>query len=387
MAVDMVVSVAGVTFKNPVLAAPGPPTSTLDHLRRAVEAGCGGVVVKTAVADSLAEMRLQARPRFHLLDWDKRLGNSIFFTLYSLDQAFHGSIDDYVTLLHAAVREFPVPVVGSILAGEPEEWSEMAAQVAGTGIAGLELDLSCPHSLDEAATRQLGRVVEAVASSVTVPVVAKLPQRADTVQLARAVLTAGATAVTLCNRSQGLDIDVENARPVAPGALAGHGGPWAKYAVLAQVAEVYRELEIPISASGGVLSGIDAAKYLLAGARTVQICSGIIINGYRLIEHVVRELAAYLEERGYASPAEAVGVAAKKLVLSDGIRRGGKGHAVIDPTRCTNCGRCLKVCFYGAIVAGEDGYLVHSEHCDGCGLCAQPGVCRWGAIRFISEIQ
>lgn len=382
MVVNMSVTMAGITMKNPVLAAPGPPTSSLANLRRAVEAGCGGVVVKTVVADSLAEMRRQPRPRFHLRDWDRRLGSSASFTLYSLDQGFHGTIDEYADMLRTAVRDFPVPIIGSILAGEPEEWGETARKVASSGIAGLELDLSCPHSLDQEAERHLGTVVEAVAAAVRIPVIAKLPQRPDTVELARAVLAAGARGVTLCNRSQGLDVDVERAVPVAPGALAGHGGPWAKYAVMAQVTSVYLSLGISISATGGVMAGVDAAKYLLAGARTVQICSGIIMNGYQLITRIVRELGAYLEEHGYPSPEDTVGLAAGRLLSPGEISRGGAARSVIDPERCTNCGRCRKVCFYGAISPGDESHQVDPALCDGCGLCAQPGVCPPGAIRF-----
>lgn len=386
MAPALQVNFAGIEFKNPVLVAPGPPSSSIDNVRRAVEAGCGGVIVKTVVSDSLAKMRIQPRPRFHLLDWDKKLGTSKTFTLYSVDQGFPGTIEDYKQMLQELAKKFNVPIIGSIMATTPEEWAILALKLVNTGIVGLELDLSCPHAVEPEVYRRLAEIVEAVASAINLPLIAKLPSRPDLLEIVNAVMQAGARGVTLCNRNQGLDIDIESTAPLEPGSLAGHGGPWSKYAVLAQIVQVYRNLKVSISGTGGINSDTDALKYFLAGAQTVQICSGLIINGYELIGKIVKGIEAYLNRRGYSSVRDIVGIAAAKVLDVGEIRRGGSSHARIDEAQCNGCGRCIRICFHGAISQESEVCKVLPELCSGCGLCAQSGVCPRGAIGFIEKI-
>jgi len=382
LATDLGVNFVGIKFKNPVLVAPGPPSSSIDNVRRAVEAGCGGVIVKTVVSDSLAKMRRQPRPRFHLLDWDGKLGSSKNFTLYSVDQGFPGTVEDYRNMLEEMTKKFTVPIIGSLMATVPEEWVILAQKLVNTGVVGLELDLSCPHTVEPGVYKHLANIVEAVASSINLPIIAKLPLRPDLLEIVNAVMQAGAQGVTLCNRTQGLDIDIESAMPLAPGSLAGHGGPWSKYAVLAQIVQVYKNLKVPISGTGGINSDVDALKYFLAGAQTVQICSGLIINGYELIGKIVKGIETYLDRRGYSSLQDIVGIAAVKVLDVGEIRRGGSSHARIDETKCNSCGRCIKICFHRAISQESGHYKVLPELCSGCGLCVQRGVCPQRAIDF-----
>lgn len=383
---SLAVEFAGIRFPNPVVASAGPPTSKLAYIRQAFESGAGGVVAKTAVSGELAAMRVQPRPRFRLMDWDGLQAGSKRYVLYSIDQAYPGDLADYQEFLKAAVREAGgKPVLGSILAASPAEWAQMARQVEDAGVAGIELDPSCPHSLGEEALAAVTGATSAVCVAVRIPVVVKLPFRPDAADIASSVVAAGAKAVTIANRLPGTDFDLNTMGPVMHGSFAGQGGPHVKYAVMALIASMGRR-DYGISASGGVSSWEDAAKYMLAGASTVQVCSSIIVEGFGVIPRIVSGLEKYLEAKGCHAAQDICGRGRDRMLSLDRIARGGSSHARIDAEKCRGCGRCAVQCFSEAIMRSQDGkFQVEQERCSGCGLCCEPRVCPAGALGFIYD--
>lgn len=246
--------------------------------------------------------------------------------------------------------------------------------------------MSCPHSIDGSSLAILEEQVQAASTGSPVPVVAKLPLRPDIVHIAERVLRAGAAGVTLANRPAGLDIDIETMAPVMHRSVAGHGGPWIKYAVLAQVLAAYRRLGRPVSATGGATSASDIIKYLLAGAGSVQVCSAVMISGFQVITSMVEGIGAYVSSQGTTVQA-LIGKAAVFFLELEQIARGGDLVASVTPELCTDCGRCQGFCFHDAItpVDGAGRRQVDPGTCGGCGLCAEPRVCPVGAIRMISR--
>ena len=127
--------------------------------------------------------------------------------------------------------------------------------------------------------------------------------------------------MTLCNRIRGLDVDVESQRPILHGYYAGIGGPWAKYYTMMHVAEAKKVISIPISATGGTMTGEDVIKYILVGATTVQILSVIMINGWETIARMNEDLQEYMVRKGISSLEEIRGEAAKRLTKPEEIIR------------------------------------------------------------------
>ena len=134
-----------------------------------------------------------------------------------------------------------------------------------------------------------------------------------------------------------------------------------------------------ISASGGVSSAEDVVKYLLCGARTVQVCTAVIMNGYRIIRDLVRGLEEFMDKKGYSSLEDFRGAVCSKILKYDEVDRSDRMRAQIIQPRCKSCGVCFNACIYGAIDKEKKLYGVN-DRCVGCGLCAE--LCPVGAIKM-----
>jgi dihydroorotate dehydrogenase (fumarate) len=378
---DLSVNYLGLALKNPLLAAPAGATETLARMKRAEEAGVGGVVVKTLFEQELA--RRSPSPRFRVLR--PELGRSESFVLYSYEQASAFGPQEYAAEISRAKEGLSVPVIASIACVTEEKWAEYARLMEQAGADALELNLSCPHGAKMLSRAdpcaELERLLPEIRRTCRLPLVPKLPgQLTDPVAAALRLEAAGADGLVMFNRFTGLDIDLESERPLLHGSYAGHGGPWALYYVLRWVSAAAPRLRIPISASGGVASGADAAKLLLAGATTVQVCTAMLVEGYGVIRRMLRELEDFMSAKGYARLSEFRGKACGRILAAEQVDRVSRVRGEIDRRRCDRCGLCLRVCFYGAIETEGAEYRV-TRACEGCGLCAE--LCLPGAIGLV----
>ncbi len=314
---------AGVPVGSPVLVASGPASHDVNQIGLAQIHGAGGVILKTVCSEKFAHMRYWPRPRYKLIDWDRQIaGRSKNFSLYSYEQGYSGTTEDYRKFIEVSVRHARIPVIGSIFADVAEDWERLALVVEQSGAKAVELDISSPHrpgSLEFKTT--FVAAIKAVVHAVHIPVIVKLSPGNDVVHQSVAAEECGAAGVTLCNRLRGLDIDVESRRPILHGYFAGVGGPWAKYYTLRHVVEAAQKITIPISGTGGIMTGEDVLKYVLAGASSVQVLSVIMVNGWESISRMNREIQEYMEKQKISSLEEIRGEAVKKLRSADDIIR------------------------------------------------------------------
>lgn len=316
-------SFAGFTLRNPIIVASGPASHDVNQIDHAEKQGIGAVVLKTACSDKYEHMRFWPRPRYKLLDWDKQMeGRSRQFTLYSYEQGYSGTLQDYWDFIAASKERATVPIIASIFADAAEDWADMATRSQTSGADGLELDISSPHrpgSLDFETT--FVAAIKAVRQAVTIPMIVKLAAGPDVLHQCVVAQDCKADAVTLCNRIRGFDVDIESQRPILHGNFAGVGGPWAKYYTFRHVAEASQAITIPISATGGIMTGEDVIKYVLLGATTVQILSVIMINGWGSIATITNEINAYLERKKIGSLESIRGKALETMTPPDDIVR------------------------------------------------------------------
>ena len=320
---SLVTSFAGIELQSPVMIASGPASHDVNQVRLAEEQKAGAVVLKTACSDKFAYMRSWPRPRYKFLDWDKQIGGrSKVFSLYSYEQGYSGTLDAYWEFIRVCKEHTQVPIIGSIFADDAKDWESLAVHVEDCGADAVELDISSPHrpgSLRFETT--FVAAIKAVAGAVEIPVLVKLAPGPDIVHQCVTAEQCGASALTLCNRLRGIDVDVESQRPILHGYYAGVGGPWAKYYTMRHVAEAAQAVSIPISATGGVMSGEDVVKYILLGASTVQVLSVIMVNGWESVARIQSEITAYMERKNIASLEEIRGHAISFLTPPDEIIR------------------------------------------------------------------
>jgi dihydroorotate dehydrogenase (fumarate) len=320
---SLTTSFVGFTLQSPVMVASGPASHDVNQIRLAEEQKAGAIVLKTACSDKYEHMRYWPRPRYKLLDWDKQIaGRSKMFSLYSYEQGYSGTLDDYWNFIKACKEHATIPIIGSIFADEAKDWAQMAIKVEQSGADAIELDISSPHrpgSLGFEST--FVAAIEGVVKGVKIPVLVKLAPGSEVVHQCITAQECGASAVTLCNRIRGFDLDIESQRPILHGYFAGVGGPWAKYYTFRHVAEAAQAIRIPISGTGGTMSGEDVIKYVLLGATTVQILSVILINGWESIARINNEIEDYLHRKGLQSLDQIRGKALQAMTHPDEIIR------------------------------------------------------------------
>jgi dihydroorotate dehydrogenase (NAD+) catalytic subunit len=205
-----------------------------------------------------------------------------------------------------------VPVWGSTVAGDVAGFAEVSRTLTTSGVAAIEVNLSCPN-LDDGVMfsfeeKHSAAVIAAVRSETPLPVGAKLsPNTPDIVAVASAVRDAGADFVVLTNTAFGIAIDVEERKPVLSGGVGGYSGPGLKPIALRCVYEVARALPgLPIVGCGGVMTGHDIVEYLMAGASAVA-AGTIHLAEPKAGVRLVRELNAELARLGFESVADVVG--------------------------------------------------------------------------------
>ncbi|MBE3576849.1 MAG: dihydroorotate dehydrogenase [Limnochordales bacterium] len=222
-----------------------------------------------------------------------------------------------------------VPVIVNIAGDTPAEYGELAARLDKvSGVAGIELNISCPNvekgGMLFGADPQLAAEVVATVRQVTrLPVIVKLsPNVTDIGIMARAVVQAGADAVSLVNTYTGMVIDVERRRPVLARGVGGLSGPAIRPLAVYQVWQAYRALsdtdregggggersKVPIIGMGGITSARDALEFILAGASAVAVGTATFVRPVTVLE-VVSGIREYCQRHGIRSLRQLVGAA------------------------------------------------------------------------------
>jgi dihydroorotate dehydrogenase (NAD+) catalytic subunit len=221
-------------------------------------------------------------------------------------------IDHFISHHLPYLRTLPTAVIANIAGKNEDEFVEMAEQIGQTtGLAGLELNLSCPNvsggidfATDPAVTR---RVMARCRAACPLPVIAKLtPNVTDIAIIAEAAAEGGADAVSLVNTFVGMAIDWERRRPILGNVTGGLSGPAIKPLALRMVWQVAQRVKVPVMGIGGIATIDDVMEFLVAGASCVQLGT---VNFYdpTTAVHIVEQLPAALSQLGVASVAEIVG--------------------------------------------------------------------------------
>jgi dihydroorotate dehydrogenase len=189
------------------------------------------------------------------------------------------------------------------------------------GVRVLELNIGAPHGdeavkgaiIQERAAHRVKEITQALRAAIAIPLWIKLTgQSEDVAALASAAKEGGADAVIVMGRFMTLVPDVETRAPML-GAAGAIGGPWALALTCRWLAETRKRVgpDFPLLGTNGVRTGLDVARFLLAGARAVEMTSAVMTGGFEAVRRAVAEFAAYLDRTG-GSAEELVGFAADR---------------------------------------------------------------------------
>lgn len=313
------VEMNGMKFQNPFLLGSGPPGTNAKVIAKSFDLGWGGMVIKTISLDS--EKVVNVSPRYTKIKSSKS-GDIISMQNIELisDRPFQTWLEEIAQLKDS----YPDRVLIASIAEEPNKdaWQEIVQRVQEAGADGFELNLSCPHGMPE---RRMGmamgedpELVEQICSWVTevsrIPVWAKMTPNVGDVRLpAQAAVRGGADGIAMINTVLSVTgVNLQTLKPLPtvedysiPGGLSGEA---VKPIALRQVMEVARAMpDTPISGMGGIARGNDAIEFMLLGARTVQVCTSAMLQGYGLIEKLKDELARFMDAHEFNSLHDFIG--------------------------------------------------------------------------------
>ncbi len=195
-----------------------------------------------------------------------------------------------------------VPVVVNVAGEDASDYVHCARRLEGVaGIAGLELNISCPniaHGLDFGRDpAAAGALVSAVRRVTQRHLMVKLsPNVTDIAAVARAVEGAGADSVSAVNTYVGMKFHRATGRPVLPGGSGGLSGPAIQPLALDAVARVCAAVSIPVVGVGGITDPASAADFLAAGAVALQVGTATFTDPRTAIR-VLEGLAARAPQR------------------------------------------------------------------------------------------
>ncbi len=385
---DLTVNMAGIESPNPFWLASAPPSNTGDQIARAFDAGWGGAVWKT-----LGEPIENTWSRYSSVDFN---GNRMM-GLNNIELITDRALDVNLKEITAVKKRYPknAVVVSLMVESKREAWHEIVKQVEDAGADGLELNFGCPHGMSErgmgSAIGQVpeycAQITEWVKEVANTPVLVKLtPNITDIRTAARAAKQGGADGVSLINTISSVtsvDLDTLTPRP-SVGNMSSHGGycgPAVKPIALNMVSSIAADpetLDFPISGIGGIVTWRDAAEFILLGATTIQVATGVMHYGFRIVEGMIDGLGNYLDQKGMASVDELRGLSVDRLTDWQHLNLNYVIKASVDQSVCIGCGLCHVACEDGAHQAigaerSEDGRTrvwIKEDACVGCNLCS-----------------
>ncbi|MFN0011845.1 MAG: NAD-dependent dihydropyrimidine dehydrogenase subunit PreA [Phycisphaerales bacterium] len=316
---DLSVTVDGLKLPNPFVIGSGPPGTNANVICKAFDEGWGAVIAKTIsldaskvinVAPRYARMRVGAPGQQTIVGWQN-------IELIS-DRPFDTWIDEFKRVKD----KYPKGILIASIMEEyrKDAWVEIVERCQAAGVDAFELNFSCPHGLPErkmgAAMGQdcdiLTEVCGWVNAASKIPVWAKMtPNITNIEDPARAALAAGCEGVSAINTILSvMGVDLKTLRPeptvegyTTPGGYSCKAVRPIALRMVMQCARLIRD-EFPgrsLSGIGGIETGEDAAQFILLGASTCQVCTGVMIHGYEMAKTLCAGLAKFMDAHNFAT--------------------------------------------------------------------------------------
>ena len=293
------VNIAGVEFKNPVVAASGTFGFGREFSEFYPLSALGGVSCKGI---TLKERPGNPPPR--IAETPGGMLNSVGLQ--------NPGVEHFIERDLPWLKQQGTVVIANIAGSTPEDYCQMAEKLSDTAVDMVELNISCPNVKQGGV--QFGTtcagvegITAAVRKSCKKPLMVKLsPNVADIAEIAAAAESAGADAISMINTLTGMRIDPATRRPVLRNNTGGLSGPAVFPVAVRMVWQAHRRVKIPIVGMGGVSTWRDAAELMLAGASAVQVGTVLFRDPYAPIK-ITDGLNRYLDENGISNISELTG--------------------------------------------------------------------------------
>jgi dihydroorotate dehydrogenase (fumarate) len=299
---DLTTKYLGLTLRTPLVPSASPLSEQVDNIKLMEDAGAAAVVLHSLFEEQIVQ-------EDHDLDYYLTAHTYSFpeaLTHFPEPSNFRVGPEEYLEHIRKAKASVSIPVIASLNGTSPGGWTDYAANIEQAGADALELNIFyIPNDIDmpssEVEDLYLG-TLEAVRSKVRIPLAVKLsPYFSNLAYMASRLDETGADGLVLFNRFYQPDFDLEHLEVRAHLLLS---TPQALRLPLRWIAMLHGRVRADLAASGGIHTGEDAIKMMMAGANVAMLCSVLLKRGIQHIEVIERQMLDWMDEHEYESVRE-----------------------------------------------------------------------------------
>ena len=293
---DLSVNIAGVQFKNPVIAASGTIGFGREYSEFYPLSVFGGISCK---GTTLKERKGNPPPR--IAETPMGMLNAV-----GLQNPGVGHFIEYDL---PWLKQQDTVAIANVAGSTQEDYCKTVELLSETDIDMIELNISCPNVKEGGvqfgtSCESVAAITKAVRACCKKPLIIKLsPNVTDIASIAKAAESEGADAVSLINTLTGMRIDINTRRPIIANITGGMSGPAVFPVAVRMVWQVKNAVSIPVIGMGGITTWKDAVEMLMAGADALQIGTALFTDPYAPVK-ITEGLNKYLDDKGIKSVTE-----------------------------------------------------------------------------------
>lgn len=297
--IDMSVSVCGVRFKNPIIAASGTYGFGTEYEPLYPLSVLGGVSLK-----GMTLLPREGNDGIRIAETPMGMLNCVGLQ--------NPGVEYFIKHYLPLIKDSDCVLIANIAGNTIQEYCAMADRLAETTVDMLEMNISCPNvkkgGVQFGTRPELVKEITAeVKKHARQPLIVKLsPNVTDIKETALAAQEGGADCISLINTITGMSINAKTRRPLLGNVVGGLSGPCVKPVALRMVYECSKTVQIPIIGMGGINSGEDAAEFMLAGAAAVMVGTANIADPLAC-PRIIKELENFGEQNGLEKISELTG--------------------------------------------------------------------------------
>lgn len=283
------ITIAGVTFKNPVMTASGTFGSGMEYSEFVDLNQLGAVVTK-----GVANVPWPGNPTPRVAEVYGGMLNAIGLQNPGIDVFMERDIP--------FLKQYDTRIIVNVCGKTVEDYVEVVERLGEEpAVAMMEINVSCPNVKEGAIAfgqkaDALFHITREVKKHARQPIIMKLsPNVTDITEMAKAAEAAGADALSLINTITGMKIDIHKRTFALANKTGGMSGPAIKPVAVRMVYQTAQAVKIPIIGMGGIASAEDAIEFILAGASAISIGAMNFVNPYTTVE-VVRGIEDYMKQ-------------------------------------------------------------------------------------------
>ena len=284
---------AGLTLKNPLIAASSGLTNSLTKIQELEKAGIGAVVLKSLFEEQIEN---HSEKLSQITDYPEAAD-------YINAYVGMNHVEKHLNLIRSVKKTCDIPVIASVNAYKPARWVEFAKSLEEAGADALELNLYLLNSgeyEDNHLDNSYQSILKELKKNIAIPIVIKMAKNISNLPGTAGKLKAlGVGGIVLFNRFYQLDIDI-NTLEIKSGTVFSNPADFHETLRWTAIASG-RLPDLDIACSTGVHSWEDAVKGILAGASAIQLCSALYQQGTGLVGEILTCLEEWMQQNNYAN--------------------------------------------------------------------------------------